>query len=111
MIKIGSNEVIRKTDDQGRGKRAKYNEPFTRNMYCLLMLVGIAGNILYAVEKRPEMVILGRVLAGIGAGGAVLTHKFVEYSTFGDEVMVRSRFVMLGAVQCDSQLRGVCVSR
>jgi len=110
MIKINTNEVIRKTDDQGRGKMGKHSDPFTKNMYCFLILVGITGNVLYAVEKRPAMVILGRVLAGIGAGGAILTHKFVEYSTGGDEVMVRSRFVMLGAVQCVGAVLGVVLA-
>lgn len=37
----------------------------------------------------------------------VLTHKYIEFSTSGDDVMVRSRMVLLGAVQTAGSLLGL----
>jgi len=93
-----------------RVKRVTKGKPWTRTTFALLMLVAIGGNVLYAIGPSPEMILVGRMLAGMGAGAAVLTHKFIEFSTGGDEVMVRSRMVMLGATQAAGAVAGVALA-
>ena len=74
------------------------------------MILAILGNIQYARGGEPGWVIVGRVLAGMGSCGAVLTHKFIEYSSGGDEVVIRSRMVMIGGVQTIGSILGVVLA-
>jgi len=110
---LGAISMIqRPTENDKRGKviRTTKGRPWTKSMFALLMITAIAGNCIYALGPTPEIVIIGRVLAGVGAGAAVLTHRFVEFSTGGDEVMARSRMVMLGAVQAVGAIAGVLLA-
>jgi len=82
-------------------------KPFTKFTYGFLIVLGIAGNILYAFSPHAACVIGARFLVGIAGGSMVLTHKHIEFSTSGDDPMVRSRMVMLGAVQTFGALLGL----
>merc|ERR1719231_1903527 len=73
-------------------------------------MIAIVGNMVYAFGPSPEVVLVGRMLAGVGAGAMVLTHKYVEYSTGGDEMMVRPRMVMLGAAQAAGSVMGLILA-
>jgi len=95
---------------KGRVKRTVKGKPWTRSTFALLMIIGAAGNLVYAFGEKPEVVLAGRVLAGVGSSAAILTHKFIEFSTGGDEVMVRSRMVMLGTTQAFGAVAGVVLA-
>lgn len=85
-------------------------KPWSRSMFALLLLCGIVGNCIYALGQTPEVVLGGRVIAGVGAAAIVLTHKYVEFSTGGDEVMLRSRMVLLGTIQAVGAVLGVTLA-
>jgi|ERR1711865_20974 len=109
-IKMISRPEADADNSKGRVKRTVKGKPWTKSMFALLMIVAAAGNIVYAFGQRPEVILAGRVLAGMGSSAALLTHKFVEFSTGGDEVMVRSRMVMLGATQAAGAVAGVVLA-
>lgn len=97
------------TEKLGKVKRTK-TKPYGRSAYGLLMVIAITGNIVYAMGPSPEIALIGRVLAGIGASAIVLTQRYIEFSTGGDEVVVRSRMVMFGAVQAGGAVAGVVLA-
>lgn len=96
--------------NRGKVKRSYKGKPFTRSTFALLIIIAIVGNVVYAFGPSPEVVLVGRMLAGVGAGAMVLTHKYVEYSTGGDEMMVRPRMVMLGAAQAAGSVMGLILA-
>ena len=72
------------------------------------LLMGMAGqlNTLHSLPTTPSLTPAssmrehdGVSLCCIAGGSMMITHKFVEFSTNGDDKMVRPRMVMLGAVQ------------
>merc|ERR1712100_214430 len=83
---------------------------YTKTTYVALMVLAIVGNLEYARGGDIGWVIIGRLVAGMGSCGAVLTHKFVEYSTGGDEVAIRSRMVMIGGIQAIGAILGVILA-
>jgi len=109
-IKMISRPEADSDNSKGRVKRVTKGKPWTRSTFVMLMIVAIGGNVLYAVGPTSEVCLLGRMLAGVGSSSALLTHKFIEFSTGGDEVMVRSRMVMLGATQAAGAVAGVVLS-
>merc|ERR1711998_361 len=110
LITRPSVEDTEKNIRGGRVKRSYKGKPFTRSTYAFLIMIAIIGNCIYAFGPSPEVVLVGRVLAGVGASGMVLTHKYVEYSTGGDEMMVRPRMVMLGAAQAAGSIMGIILA-
>jgi len=111
----GIKSIARRSDTEPekRGRvirHGKVGKPFSRGMYAFLILISIVGNCVYALAPDPIAVMGGRVLAGIGASAIVLTHKFIEFSTGGDESMVRSRMVMFGAVQATGAVMGLLIA-
>lgn len=109
-IKMISRPESDSDNTKGRVKRVVKGKPWTRSTFALLMIAAIAGNIIYAVGPSPEVILLGRMLAGVGSSAALLTHKYIEFSTGGDEVMVRSRMVMLGTTQAAGAVAGVAIA-
>jgi hypothetical protein len=103
---------VPETDGEKRGKvkRTSKSKPWSRSMYAMLMVISIIGNCVYALGQNAVVVLVGRVLVGIGASAIVLTHKFVECSSGGDEVVVRSRMVMLGAIQAAGSVMGLVLA-
>jgi hypothetical protein len=106
---LGPIEDIKKQEGDekmGRTKRLR-GAATSRYVFVLLLLIGIGGNVLYAFATHPGVIIAARVLVGMCGGSMVISHKFIEYSTNCDDIMLRSRMVMFGAVQATGTMVGV----
>jgi len=101
-------EINKKTNTTVRDKPRGNSIP--RYVYMLLLLIAVGGNVLYAFATHPGMVLAGRFLSGMGGGSMVLGHKFVEFSTGADDMMLRSRMVMFGALQAVGTVLGVVIA-
>lgn len=109
---LGPIQDIKKfptSDDKKSATLRSRCKPTTRLTYCFLIIVAIGGNCLYALAPNPVAVVGARILVGIGGGAMVLSHKTVEFSTDADDVMVRSRMVMLGACQSFGSIAGIAL--
>jgi len=102
--------ILEFDDEKGTIYRQRLETPCTRWSFCLLILVGVAGHVLYAMSYNLYILLAARFLVGFSGGSMVLIHKFFEYSTSGDDSMVRSRMVILGAVQVWGGFLGIVLS-
>ncbi|EGG14848.1 hypothetical protein DFA_10721 [Cavenderia fasciculata] len=48
-----------------------------REAICVSLLVGISGNLVYAMSVSPLMIIAGRLIAGIGSANMALTNSYI----------------------------------
>merc|ERR1712159_977873 len=70
---------------KGRVKRTVKGKPWTKSTFVFLMILAIAGNVVYAMGSRPEVVLAGRVLAGVVLAVIVGMLPSVRISGFDHE--------------------------
>lgn len=78
---------------------------------CGFLLAGIVGHLVYAFDHHYSGILIGRFLVGCACGTMVLCQQIVECQTApGDDVVLRSRMVMLGMVQAMGTIFGLVVA-
>ncbi|KAF2077643.1 hypothetical protein CYY_001030 [Polysphondylium violaceum] len=48
-----------------------------RESFCASLVIGIIGNIMYAMSVHPLMIIAGRFIAGVGSSNMALTNSYI----------------------------------
>jgi len=79
-------------------------------MGCFLLL-GISGHLIYAFNHHYYAILVGRFLVGCACGTMVLCQQIVEGQTApGEDVVLRSRMVLLGMVQAMGTVFGLVLA-
>jgi MFS family permease len=107
MSREDTDKQIPQRQEENEAEGIMQYEPQTYQKFhiCFYMLVGVGAAVLYSLSPHAISLIAARLFMGMAGGSMMITHKFVEFSTSGDDKMVRPRMVILGAVQA---LGAVC---
>eukprot|EP01132_Coremiostelium_polycephalum_P005139 gene5139-6399_t len=52
-----------------------------RECFCASVIIGVIGNILYAMSVHPVMIVIGRVIAGIGSSNMAISNSYIASVT------------------------------